>query len=612
MKSTPATLARRRVIRRWMVFLVPFTVALLIRAVHFAAWAPSPFRLYNFLPGLDMLTHMVWGEQFASTGSFFSLYVTLPGMAMMAAGQETSALMVVVIQLFLGACTAGLTALICLWTLRRAWAAIAAGCLFALYGPPLIYETAVLKEPLNLFLMTSLLASIMWADKSGFRIPQMTLAGAIAALPPLLRFSGILWSTAAVAWLLGRWWLRVRSGGAADLKIRKSAGSIGAVLAGAAVICLFFLVLKKGDAHGFLPGKEYTRYIVSAGAQKTMTSTSQPQSGKGLFDGAAPLVGKPVLIHYLRKGLAVFSAVELPDNLNYYFMKHHLLHLEFLPGPLLLIPLGTAGLLWLLVSRVVVERRFERFGALLLYAGAAIAPMVLFLPLARYRLVLVPLFCVGAVYPFVVSARMIWPRGAAIRRSEVFGLGLFCACWLTLLGVGWKATSQGLFRSEDFLSYGISLKKLDPGDDRILEYSAKALAAKPDSRTAAVYLSREMLSRGWFNKAVDVLAPFHQSNPKDATVAIDCAAAFLGLGQFERAEWILACVDVNAEPPQTRLNHLSQTGECKLLLKKYSEAEDCFQKLYDAAEDSSEARERARQRLAALKELRLQENTLPR
>ncbi len=195
----------RRTPSRLAVVGIPVLVALAVRGIHYACWSVSPFSWYNFLPGLDMSTHMQWAEAFASSGTLINFYILLPGAARFLTSPQGAATLTVICQLALGAATAGLVSLICLWTLRSAWAALAAGCLFALYGPPLIYETAVLKESPNLFLHVLLLASVLWAAKKNFKPPQLALAGALMALPPLLRFSGVLWSALALAWLLWRW-----------------------------------------------------------------------------------------------------------------------------------------------------------------------------------------------------------------------------------------------------------------------------------------------------------------------------------------------------------------------------------------------------------------------
>ncbi|MPM54428.1 hypothetical protein SDC9_101206 [bioreactor metagenome] len=282
---------------------------------------------------------------------------------------------------------------------------------------------------------TASFAGILWARKHGFRPWYGTAAGLLLGLASIGRPTALLWVFAALAW------------SAFQLGRRRRLKRLLPLLGGLFAVWLAVSALNWHYAR--FPGPFY--HVLSYSANVNLVAAEAER------EAVAPIPDSPA-VRLLRIGEnavqrmpKVFLANEIPDNVNYYFIREYWPGLKLLIGPGLLVPFALAGLVLVLVSR-----RFLRRGEMLiLLAVVTLAlPICANYPVGRYRLILLVPFALLAVE--AVRIALSKPRRVWLPVSGAVLAGAFLV----------NPFSPGtLLRSSDFVSWALAQEQLSgPGN----------------------------------------------------------------------------------------------------------------------------------------------------
>ena len=140
----------------------------------------------------------------------------------------------------------------------------------------------------------------------------------------------------------------------------------------------------------------------------------------------------------------VFQSHEIPDNLNYYFIRDYFPGLKLLIGPGLLIPFALAGLVLVLLT----GRFLKREGVIVLAVLTLALPISANWPMGRYRLIL--------LLPFALLA-VEWVR-IALRRPRKWRLPLSTAILAGAFLVN-PMRNTPFWRSSDFVAWSLALEQ---------------------------------------------------------------------------------------------------------------------------------------------------------
>jgi len=417
---------------RKRLLLIVLGAALAVRGVFFCFWHGSAFRFYHRVPGLDMQTLLRFSE-WGPGCEFRPLFVVhriLIHLVWLVCGRQHCVEAVVVIQSLLAAAGAVMLADVVLALWGRRGTALCAGLFYALYGPLVLYDFCVLQESVT----TTLILSAVWAFvrcRARKYPPRKSfctglLLGLCSAGRPV--------AAALALFLPGRTFL------AAPRKRRSALLMAAGVFALWAAASVFNFVLSEypGPFFHVLP------YTVRYNAEKS--------SARG---GEAPV--RRLSLGLPGRAAKFLLAFEMPENLNYYFLRHRLTPLKFLPGPGLLLPVALAGLL-LMLGRVGHREDVIVFAIVLLAL-----PLAAREPIGRYRLHLVPYFVICAAYFFNVLRRGV------LRTNVLCGTSFALA-----LGVNFLFSDPGFIRASDHVAWALAEEQAAGG--RITSASLREFA----------------------------------------------------------------------------------------------------------------------------------------
>ena len=409
------------------VLCIVGATALAVRVLLFLSWLESPLRYFHLIPGLDMQSLLRYGEWgVEGMRAVFTLHRALIALVYHLNGGAHSVEALAVIQLLCGAGTAVLTAYAALrlWGNRRM--ALAAGLIAALYAPAAMYELSMLQETLLLLAFSASFAGLLWARRHRFDWRCGIVAGLLLGLASIGRPTALLWVGAAVAWSAFVLFRRRRS------ECRRALW----VVCGVAAVWLAAAGLNwhyNGGKSPFFNVVDYSSRVNLADGpgEGTVARPSGPVRLFRIGINAAGRVPK------------VFLAHEIPDNLNYYFVRDYFPELKLMIGPGLLIPFMLAGLVL-----VVLTGRFLRRDGLILIAVFTLAlPICANWPMGRYRLILLLPFALLAVDAVRIALRK--PRKLYLPLSAAVLAGAFL--------VNPKPGAPFL-RSSDFVAWALALE----------------------------------------------------------------------------------------------------------------------------------------------------------
>jgi len=282
------------------------------------------------------------------------------------------------------------------------------------------------------------------------------------------------------------------------------------------------LVNKQSNSNYFNPNFSY---LLGVGAEADIKSVSYQEKG-GTEYSSSKKGSIDYIMHYLKKTGYIFSAYEQPNNVNYYFERDKLPFLRYLPGPLLIIPMSVAGMLLLILN----FRKNSRISILLLYMLAFIVPMMLFVPLARYKIVLIPVFTVFAGYWVYYTFKSLQKGEKSLLVKPLF-LFLFA---LIFSGYFCRELPN---RKSDIQAYGIT----------------------------ASYIPHQLMRQGKFNEAEVILEKYYMENPKNSFIMLNYVSSLLGTRQANKAKNILKNYTTIEEPALIG-RYFYELGECACML----------------------------------------------
>ena len=376
------------------MFLIALAVRLLV-AVE--VWDLPLVRT----PKLDAAEYLLWARRLAA-GDFAWPIVSPHGpgypffLAALLALGSGSLKAVIAVQALAGAVTSAMIAAIAQeW--HGARAGVIAGLVYALYGPAVYVETALLSEGLLLCLLTLSMLLLCREPITGRR---SALAGAALGLATLVRPTAIVFALAFGVWLLVR---RPRA--------------VALALAAAFFITIAPALARNWTVSGSLSLQGYGGMNVYIGNSPLHDGRPTFRLGAGwdalnadalragivdpaaqdryyLAKTAGEIRRHPAAFVKLvgAKLLWLVQSEEVRDSHSFYFFADRAPLLRLLPRWALLFPLACVGGVFL------VARRLQPGASslLLAYAAAAGATTVLLVIGTRYRLPLAPVFSIAA------------------------------------------------------------------------------------------------------------------------------------------------------------------------------------------------------------------------
>ncbi len=474
----------------------------------------SPYRFYHVITSLDMATHLRFSDGVSFPPLFVAHRFLLQFLRIVCGGHAPFAIFAA--QTLFGIAGAVLTAELALRLWRDRAAALFAGLLASLYGVYLIYEFAVLQEALLVNLTLGAFVFLLIAREKRYNWKWSFIAALTALLALAGRPAAVFLGIAVIVWTI------------CDCRTQKKWRFVALLFAGIAVAACF-------NHHFAGSWNPFFRidYVVSVNRE----------AGEG---GNA---WSTVLLNVASKIPLLFSAHEIPENLNYYFLCGKLPFLAVLPRSEGVIPLGIAGFLALIA--------FSRFRGRSLLPGIVVffllAPLAARYPVGRYRLMLIPYFIVYASYLVAAFRQVfrIWWQAALL---ATLILGVFVAAFFL-------SPPRVALRSSDDYAWAIACeaagKRQDAKEHYLLAWRNGA------KRGAAQRLYQLLMEDHQYAESLALTQEMLQRYPDDDLFAFDQAATLVALHREDAAQRLLEAIVKQGTDPVIRQNALLFLRELK-------------------------------------------------
>ncbi|MDD5729189.1 MAG: tetratricopeptide repeat protein [Victivallales bacterium] len=557
-----------RIKKRLFVYLLPPLAAFIVRMLLFICWWDSPLRWYSSISGLDMKTVLETGAWLYNGKTIFTLYKGMLAAIMFLNGGGQSPESIVIIQLLGGIIIALLTA----WCALRIWGnmywSMASGLLAALYAPAMMYQVTTLKESFLLFFALLSLAAVLWAHKLRFSPYVLWICGIFLALPCICRITAIPFCGLAALWIMACLYKKIKI-------INKTFINHSTFLA----LGMLTVFIPVSVANGFLTNGTYylplqspVSYVFRLGSITAPQSLNLPPPGNDAIADPLPASGTVLngnfAINLFRKIPQVFSASEIPNNVNYYFLKYKIFPLQYLVGPLLLFPLAVTALLLLLLNRGILHRE----SILFVFAIAYMLPLCVFVPLARYRLVLTPIFCMLAPYPFFIAFR-------AWNRNKRIAIILPLLAWIMILMA--NLPLHNFLRASDFVSWGKALEFQTGKAAAALPWFLHGYQMAPDKQMTVINLADALLKLSKPQEAIRILLPAYRKFPENVAYQYYLGIAFLHTGNARNAAYLFSRIKP-AAMGELQIQYYYYYGESLRVQGQKTAAASLFRKALEA------------------------------
>ncbi|MCP3964995.1 MAG: tetratricopeptide repeat protein [Lentisphaerae bacterium] len=546
--------------KNFSVVLITLIVALLARVILFIFWLDNPLRYYDKVNGLDMQTLVGLGERLYNGSTIFTLHKFALAVFMWLNHGVPLPDGVIVLQLIMGIVTAGLTSW-CVLRLKgdRTWA-VMSGILAALYAPAMMYQVVVLKETFMTFFAFLAFAAILWSHRKHFSGISLYTVGILLALPCLCRVTALPFVGLGGVWLLAVIFKKFYSG----KNISKIA--IKTLIIALGVVSIFIpasvLNYRLTGGQQILPFNFNIRYAFNLGCNenvKTLSVKAAPSAPDKSSNFLAKVTGFGS--NFVKKVPLAFQAREIPNNLNYYFIKPLLPPLNYMIGPLLLLPLSVAGLFMVLFSRKCIRKE----GILLVFIFAYLLPICFFYPLGRYRLVFYPVFCILAPYPLLYAIDKWRSKNS---RDRIF-ISVPVLLYLIIFILSYP---RGVFiRTSDYVSHGKAALAGSKKPVKGLPYFLTAYKMSPNNQSAVVNLVETLLRIDKPKEALAVAYKAHMNNPENNAFKYYSARLLLINKQYSQSEAVLNKLDPNSMGP-LKIQYFYMLGQSLRQQGKYSKA----------------------------------------
>jgi hypothetical protein len=453
-----------------------------------------------------------------------------------------------------------------------------------------MYESFTLVESLYAFTGAAAISAGLLLHKRLSKKIFLFFSGFLLLLPATVRFSGILVSAFLSIWAVLYLFEFSQKSKKPKTAFKKAFFFFLGTFT--AAVCVLAINFFRSGVINFFPGTPTVSYVLQAGSEMKINAVNDEfnffaADSPGFVEYKTDPFMKKAAV-YVSKFFDVIKPYEIANNLNYYFIRNQIPFLKWLIGPMLLIPLGLSGFL---VS-IARFRDMKRFSIIFFYFASIALPMLVFLPLARYRIALLPFFAFFAGY--YVKILILY-----LRKSQERPMSLLLCLLTYVIVLTWSAPSSLPLRSEDFLAYGEALEHKKGGENEIMNAYLASLYMNPDSASATMHLSNFLMAKNNFSDARKVLDAYCQKH-NDPKIKIMLASSMMGTGAPAEALEILK----KLPPPQERkaqLNYFYQFGECMRLLGGADKALEYFSNADKLAETAAEkeAIARARDKLTA-------------
>ena len=534
----------------YLVYLLPVLTGLIARVIFYLHWFKSPFHYYHVLVGLDMRKFLIYGEEFAQGNDEFSPYRLFIAATYAMVGSEILPETVVMGQIVIGLLTIFLTIYVTLSISGHRITALLAGFFMALYAPVIIYETQILKASIFLFLSLLSLAALLYARKKHFSNTSSFLAGVAVILPFFVRHAGFLWLVTAMAWIAFYCRIKIiKKCGICLMGLRRTfldfkplffffIGSFSVLL----IVVAINRINHLSSRSYFLPNYSY---LLSTGADGSgdisrkgdITPVTIDKRETSPSKSTSKTVGK--IEHYAVKVFYIFNTFEMPNNINYYFIREKLPIAKFLLGPALLMPLALTGM----ILMILYGGFHKKESILFFYIAAFAIPICAFLPLGRYKLVLSPIFCIAAAYTLMYLYRIVNHKGTRLHNILTPSL-LAVLFFLTISTVPYPE------RAADDKAYGL----------------------------AASYIPDKLMHQGKFAEASHILGDYYADNRDNDMISLNYASALLGCNRPKDAEFILNKSGIPQDKQLTG-RYYYELGETYRILNEKEKALKCYREV---------------------------------
>ncbi len=564
-----------RFLPRWHrasgVYLTVLAVAAAVRLILFFSFLSSPVRYFSYIAGLDMKTILDLGVMFRQGEAAFSIDRLVSMLTYVLGGNRIWPEGFVVIQMALGCGTALCITYTILHLTGKRIAACVGGILAACYVPCLVYELITLRESIHLFFAAMALALTLAARRGGTPTWLRLLSGAAIILPAYLRFSSIIWVPAALLWLA----LCLRK---KRLGWRGIVRHLSPVVLGAGIA-----VAVAGGINRCNSG-EWQWFAISSGHASLVTAIASRENLTEVNPETLSVPGQRkywnMVARIPRHCFDLVKPFEISNNINYYFVKPLFPILKYLPGSLLVIPLATTGLLLLLFRGGWHKKESVVF----FYFAAYALPLILYVPLSRYRLILLPAFCLGLAYLARLALKLYFERNLRGR------LALAGVMMLALMVFIITAPKSFPVRVADYTTLGKAMeirdRKITPG---VVECYRNAWQLDPESIPAAYNLGRVLLMYGNTQDAAVVLAPAWKRHPDNFSITIYYANALSGNGRPGEALKALSRLR-KPDTDEQKMTFFYTLGECYRLNGDKEKAKQAYEQALSCARNDAPRR----------------------
>jgi hypothetical protein len=543
-----------------LVYAIPALAALLVRIILLINWWESPVRWYCNITGLDMQIVLQTGADINNGSSIFALYKAIIAAVFFLNNGNHCPEAIVIIQLIGGIIIAPLVA----WCTLRLWGktywALASGLLAALYAPAMMYQVLVLKESILLFFALLSLCAVIWAHKRHFSSKALFICGIFLALACICRINALPFCGLASLWIIACLIKKFKS-------IKKVLFPHTAFLAIGMFtvfipISIINIYLTKGEV--FLPiYVPRMGYIAKIGNVANPTSMDAPTASTPKKTSKVKKIAT-LVVNTSRKIPSTLSSSEIPNNVNYYFLKYKLFPLQYLVGPLLLIPLAVTALIILLFNRGILRKE----SILFVFIFSYMLPMCVFVPLARYRLVLIPVFCMLAPYPIFA----VWKNW---HKKKIFLAMIPIVIWAIILYI--NLPLNDFLRSTDFVSYGKGMQFKTGKSATALPYFLEAYKMAPHKQMTVINLSDALIKNRRPKDALAILLPAYQKSPNNLAYRYYLGIAYFFTAKAKQAEQLFRTINPN-DMGDLKAKYYSFYELSLLAQRKYKEAKDIRKK----------------------------------
>lgn len=525
-----------------------------VRFELFRSLLESPLRFFARVPGLDMETLLTKGEWGVSGGPMLTPHRLMVAAFWAANGAVHRPEMIAAFQMLLGIMTALMTFWCTLHLTRNRKAALAAGCVTAVYAPSLLYECVTLQESVVTFTGFFSFFLFLWSRKHHFHGWYGILCGAALGFAAIGRPTAILWAAGALGWIVRYVWRKRH--------LRWSFFALG----GFFFLLAFTTWFNWNGCKYIGPFFRVGQYAVSVNAP------ASPDVSAGASDAASPSAISAAarqLRGMIRVGInaasripLLFSVREIPENLNYYFLRERLWPLPVLPGPALLIPFALAGTL------LALCRPLRKESIVLGYIFALALPLCAIYPVGRYRLMLIPAFAIAATYPFLLH----WGRKYT-RRAVFTNFAVVAAAFL----LNWNQFGS-ISRSTDFVAWALAQEAQSGGvtEESCNSFYEAFRLSGGKNQSAAVNLLSRLIGANAFDSAEKIARQTLEAGAENPhLIAYYLGLIRMGQGEFAEAEHIFEAIPPEAIEALQMKYHFFY-GETLRLQGKYDAAREAY------------------------------------